>query len=67
MIIGREREIDLLNKQLASFETVKRFHIIDVDFSIENGFLTPTMKVKRRLVIRRFEKEIEALYRGYNG
>jgi long-chain acyl-CoA synthetase len=62
-----QNEIDLLNKQLASFETVKRFHIIDADFSIENGFLTPTMKVKRMLVIRRFEKEIEALYRGYNG
>ena len=62
-----QNEIDTLNKQLASFESVKRFLIIDADFSIENGFLTPTLKVKRMLVIKRFAKEIEELYRGYAG
>jgi long-chain acyl-CoA synthetase len=59
-----QNEIDTLNTQLASFESVKRFLIIDADFSIENGFLTPTLKVKRMLVIKRFEKEIEGLYQG---
>lgn len=54
----------VINKQLASFETIKRFLILDSDFSIENGMLTPTFKVKRTLVIKTYAAEIEKLYQG---
>jgi long-chain acyl-CoA synthetase len=56
------REIDERNQQLASFETVKRFHILPVDLSIEAGDLTPTLKIKRRVVYDKYRAELDALY-----
>lgn len=56
-------EIARVNQQLASFETIKRCLILDEDFSVENGFMTPTFKVKRTLVIRTYAETIERLYR----
>ena len=47
---------------LASFETVKKVIPVEKDFTIEDGELTPTLKVKRRVVEKRFKNEIEALY-----
>ena len=55
-------EVAQANKQLASFETIKRFHILPRDFSIEEGEMTPTMKIKRKFVVQRFQKELNALY-----
>ncbi|MDH3786507.1 MAG: long-chain fatty acid--CoA ligase, partial [Acidobacteriota bacterium] len=57
-----EEEIQRLNEQLASFETVKRIHLIADDLSIENGELTPTMKVKRKVVFERYGDALAALY-----
>ncbi len=47
---------------LASFEAVKKVIPVEKDFTIEDGELTPTLKVKRRVVEKRFQNEIEALY-----
>lgn len=47
---------------LASFETVKKIIPVEKDFTIEDGELTPTLKVKRRIVEKRFKDQIEALY-----
>jgi long-chain acyl-CoA synthetase len=47
---------------LAAFETPKKVGLLEHDFSIERGELTPTLKVKRRVVERRYAAEIEALY-----
>ena len=47
---------------LASFEKVRKVIPVEKDFSIEDGELTPTLKVKRRIVEKRFKNEIEALY-----
>ena len=57
-----EAEIGRANGELARYETIKDFHLIGRDFSIEGGELTPTQKVKRRVVNERFAAEIEALY-----
>ena len=57
-----EAEIVRVNAELASFEQIKRFVVLDQDFTIENGLLTPTFKVRRREVSKRFAAEIEALY-----
>ena len=57
-IVGR------INKQLAPFEQVRKFRVLDRDFSIEEGELTPTMKVRRARVIENFRQQIEELYAG---
>ena len=57
-----EAEIEERNRQLASFETVKRFHILPRDLSIESGELTPTLKIKRKVVYDKFRSELDALY-----
>jgi len=57
-----EREVEERNRQLASFESIKRFHILPQDFTIERGEMTPTMKIKRKVVVERYAKELDALY-----
>jgi long-chain acyl-CoA synthetase len=57
-----QNEIDERNKQLASFESVKRFRILPKDFSIEDGELTPTLKIKRRVVVERHTDLLESMY-----
>jgi long-chain acyl-CoA synthetase len=52
------------NKHLASFEQIKRFRILDREFSIEDGELTPTMKVRRTQVLENFRDIIAELYLG---
>lgn len=56
-----KREIDVVNKTLANFEIIKRFTILDNVFSIESGELTPTMKVKRKVIKERYASEIESM------
>nr|CEL66021.1 TPA: Fatty acyl-CoA synthetase 2, related [Neospora caninum Liverpool] len=48
--------------QLKGFEVVKHFRLVSEPFSIENGLLTPTMKIKRYVASERFAKDINALY-----
>lgn len=54
-------EINEKNKKFASFETIKKI-VIMPEFSIENGLLTPTLKVKKSIIMKKYKKEIEALY-----
>jgi long-chain acyl-CoA synthetase len=57
-----QRAVDEVNSRLSSFETVKRFAILERDFTIEGGELTPTLKVKRKVVSDRYQKLLEELY-----
>ena len=57
-----EGEVEERNRLLASFESIKRFHILPRDFSIEDGEMTPTLKIKRKVVTQKFQKELESLY-----
>jgi len=54
--------IELVNKKLTLVEKIKKIQLIDENFSIENGLLTPTMKVKRKKVTEKYKKELENLY-----
>jgi long-chain acyl-CoA synthetase len=56
-------EVDAVNARLSSFETVKKFAILPGDFSVDGGELTPTLKVKRKVVIERHRAVIDGLYR----
>jgi long-chain acyl-CoA synthetase len=49
-------------KPLSPFEQVRRIHVHAEPFTIESGLLTPTLKIKRRLVFGLLKDEIEALY-----
>jgi long-chain acyl-CoA synthetase len=57
-----EAEIDLRLKDVATYERVRRFALLGSPFSIENGMLTPTFKIKRKEVEKRYSDLIESLY-----
>lgn len=56
------RAIADANSHLASFESIKNFALLAADFTIESGELTPSLKVKRKVVDERYKTIIEALY-----
>ena len=56
--------IDEINKDLTVIEKIKNFSLIDENFSIENGLLTPTMKVKRNKVIAKYKNILENFYKN---
>jgi long-chain acyl-CoA synthetase len=55
--------VDGLNRDLSQFERIKKIALLATEFSIATGELTPTMKVKRKVVEERWRSEIEGLYR----
>jgi long-chain acyl-CoA synthetase len=57
-----QRDLDRLNAGLASFETIKRFAILPVEFSPESGELTASLKLKRRAVEAKYRAQLDALY-----
>ncbi len=57
-----QKEIEKINKNLTKVEKIKKFFISKEKFSIENGMLTPTMKLKRYKIIKKFKKKFEDLY-----
>lgn len=54
--------IDQVNKDLQSYETIKRFYIHDKSLSVEDGFLTPSLKLRRRNIYEAFRDKLDALY-----
>jgi long-chain acyl-CoA synthetase len=57
-----EAIVDDVNAGLSRFEQIKRFSVIPREFSTDEGEVTPTLKLKRRVVVEHFADEIEALY-----
>ena len=60
----KEIEIFLenLNKTLSLVEKVKKFKLIKEEFSIDNGMLTPTLKLKRKKILDKYKYDLEKLY-----
>jgi len=54
--------IDELNSQLNHWETIKRFLILDRDLTVNDGDLTPSMKLKRKVVAEKYRDELDSLY-----
>ncbi|MBI3268070.1 MAG: long-chain fatty acid--CoA ligase [Planctomycetes bacterium] len=52
-----------INKDLPSFESVKKFAFVEKDFTIEGGEITPTMKVKRKVVETKYKDILDEMYR----
>lgn len=57
-----EKEMKKINKQLESHEQIKKFKIIDKAFTIEAGELTPTLKIRRKIIENEYESAINKLY-----
>jgi long-chain acyl-CoA synthetase len=57
-----QEQIDEVNRHLARYEQIKRFEILPRDFTQEEGEVTPTLKLKRRVIEQRFAGEIDSLY-----
>ncbi|MEC7169169.1 MAG: long-chain fatty acid--CoA ligase [Pseudomonadota bacterium] len=63
---GNKKEIEIylesLNKNLSLVEKIKKFKLIQEEFTIENGMLTPTLKLKRKKILEKFKEDLEKLY-----
>jgi long-chain acyl-CoA synthetase len=59
-----QTEIDGLNKYFGKWEQIKRFKLLETPWGIDSGELTPTMKLKRKVINQKFAKEIEEIYQG---
>ena len=57
-----ESRVERLNDELPSYETIKKFEVFEEPLTVDNGCLTPTMKVKRNEVYEQFGGRLEALY-----
>jgi long-chain acyl-CoA synthetase len=57
-----QHHVDQLNERLNRWETIKRFVVLDHDLSVESGELTPSLKVKRKVVEDNHRDELDALY-----
>ena len=55
-------KIEKMNKNLTNIEKIKKFFVIDKQFSIENGFMTPTLKLKRYKIVQEYKIQLEKLY-----
>ena len=61
--VNLSNEIEKINKNLTKIEKIKKFFIIKEKFSIENGMMTPTLKLKRYKIINIYKKNFEELYK----
>ena len=57
-----QAQIDQVNASLARVEQIKKFAVLPRPFGIETGELTPTLKIKRKVVAQKYAVEIEAMY-----
>ena len=55
--------IENINKNLSLIEKIKKFLIIFNEFTIENRMLTPTLKLKRKIILENYKKNLENLYK----
>ncbi|OOF42477.1 long-chain fatty acid--CoA ligase [Rodentibacter rarus] len=61
-----EQRINAVQKELAHFEQVKKFTLLSQAFSIKLGEITPTLKLKRKVIMERYRSQIEAMYKQHN-
>ena len=57
-----EKELENINKNLTKVEKIKKYFVIKETFTIENGMMTPTLKLKRFKIINKYKKQFENLY-----
>ena len=63
LLAALQLAVDDANQAVSAAEAIKKFRVLTVDFTEESGELTPTLKVKRHIVMKTFGPDVEALYR----
>jgi long-subunit acyl-CoA synthetase (AMP-forming) len=62
-VLGQiEAGVAQVNSNLAQYEKIKKWKLLPVEFTVDSGELTPTLKVKRKVVTQKFAREIDSLY-----
>ena len=56
------KEIEIINRNFSKIEKIKKFLVIEDQFTIENGLMTPTLKLKRYKIIQKYKNQLEKLY-----
>ncbi len=64
MVARFQQEFDRVNADASPWEKVKRFRLVPEEWTVEGGEMTPSLKLKRRVVAQKYASEIEALYSG---
>jgi long-chain acyl-CoA synthetase len=59
-----QKAVDEANKAVSRAESIRRFTILPGDFTEDNGYLTPSLKLKRNIVMKDYTDQVEALYSG---
>jgi long-chain acyl-CoA synthetase len=57
-----QKELEILNKEINHVEQVKKFHLLPKEWTIDSGELTPSLKLKRKVLMERYSNEISKLY-----
>jgi long-chain acyl-CoA synthetase len=57
-----QREVDQATQELSRFEKVREFRLLPEPFTVENGLLTPTLKLRRSKIVDRYRDVIESMY-----
>jgi long-chain acyl-CoA synthetase len=59
-----QSEVNQINKYFGKWEQIKRFKLLDQPWGIDTGELTPTMKLKRKIIHQKYLKVIEEMYQA---
>lgn len=62
-----EKELGQFQKKLANYERVRKFKVLDKPFTIEGGEVTPSLKIRRKVIEERYKDLIEEMYTGVDG
>jgi len=57
-----QKEINIINKQLGEFEQIKRFRLVEEQWSSQTGELSPTLKLRRKILYERYEGVLEEIF-----
>lgn len=64
VILRFNEEIEHINQSFGNWEQLKKIALLPVEFSVEGGELTPTLKLKRKIIAQKFQQEIDGLYQA---
>ena len=57
-----EKRLNEMQKEFSRFEQIKKFTLLPKEFSMELGELTPTLKLRRKIILQRYQNEINSMY-----
>ena len=62
MLDALQHAVDRANEAVSKAESIRKFAVLPGDFTEANGYLTPSLKLKRNIVMKDFEADVETLY-----